>query len=225
MTGLRSVQTASDDFDVVLAKVSRFGSACYKFLRPYAVHLAVITAMSIYARVFVENPQLFKWSLLFKAFPGLIALLHSQAYYIGINQIYDIDIDRVNKPYLPLPAGELSLKQAWFIVIFNLLAGLLILRLTKVDAITTTLYCLGLFFGTFYSTPPFRFKGNPITASIVLPLMNGFIHNVCVLYATKASLGLPFQWSPPFVFIITFETLFFLVLSTIKDLTDIEGDM
>lgn len=77
----------------------------------------------------------------------------------------------MNKPYLPLPAGELSLKQAWLIVIFNLLAGLLIFRLTEADAITTTLFCLGLFFGTFYSAPPFRFKGNPITTSIVLPLV------------------------------------------------------
>nr|UUA80539.1 putative prenyltransferase [Morus alba] len=222
---LAKAQVESGSSDSVLAKVGRFGSVYYKFLRPYATHEAIISAICLFARVFVENPQLFRWSLLLKAFPGLIAIILAHAYFIGINQIYDVDIDRVNKPYLPIPAGDLSLKQAWFLVIFNLLMGLLIFPLMGADLITTSIYCLGIFFSTFYSAPPFRFKKYSITASIVLPLTCSVLHNVGVVYATRASLGLPFIWSPPVVFIITFATLFFVVLSIIKDLTDVEGDM
>ena len=29
---------------------------------------------------------------------------------VGINQLYDVEIDRVNKPYLPLASGELSMR-------------------------------------------------------------------------------------------------------------------
>ena len=31
-------------------------------------------------------------------------------YIVGINQLSDIEIDKVNKPYLPLASGELSVK-------------------------------------------------------------------------------------------------------------------
>ena len=35
----------------------------------------------------------------------------------ALNQIYDLDIDRVNKPARPLPSGALSLGQAWVFTI------------------------------------------------------------------------------------------------------------
>ncbi len=44
----------------------------------------------------------------------------------AINQIYDLDIDRVNKPKRPLPAGTLSLAEAWgFTILCTLAAWLL----------------------------------------------------------------------------------------------------
>jgi hypothetical protein len=36
---------------------------------------------------------------------GLLALLCGNGYIVGINQIYDVDIDAVNKPFLPVAAG------------------------------------------------------------------------------------------------------------------------
>lgn len=80
-------------------------------------------------------------------------------------------IFRINKPYLPIPAGDISLKQAWFFVIFDVLVGLLILQLTNADLITTSLYCFGLLLSTFYSAPPIRFKGSSIATVILVPLV------------------------------------------------------
>nr|BBC82717.1 hypothetical protein [Ficus carica] len=208
-----------------LTKVLRFGSACYKFVRPYAMLHTLISTICLFARVLVENPQLFTWSLLLKAFLGLIAVLLLNAYYCGHNGIYDADIDRVNKPDLPISSGDLSLKQAWFLVIFAVLSGLLILRLMNADLITTSLYCFWILLATSYSAPPFRFKQSSVATSIVIPLMGGIVHLVGVLYATRASLGLSFQWSPSTIFITTFATLFFLVICNIKDLADVEGDI
>src|SRR4029079_3717184 len=31
----------------------------------------------------------------------------------SLNQIYDLEIDRINKPKRPLPAGEMSIRDAW----------------------------------------------------------------------------------------------------------------
>lgn len=39
---------------------------------------------------------------------GVVALLCANAFIVGINQIYDVKIDEVNKPYLPIAAGEMS---------------------------------------------------------------------------------------------------------------------
>ncbi|KAF4359893.1 hypothetical protein G4B88_000886 [Cannabis sativa] len=35
----------------------------------------------------------------------------------GINQIYDLDIDRLNKPNLPVASGEISVELAWLLTI------------------------------------------------------------------------------------------------------------
>lgn len=49
---------------------------------------------SLVARALIENPNLIRWSLLLKAFSGLLALLCGNGYIVGINQIYDVGIDK-----------------------------------------------------------------------------------------------------------------------------------
>lgn len=49
---------------------------------------------ALVARALIENSNLIKWSLLLKAFFGLIALICGNGYIVGINQIYDIGIDK-----------------------------------------------------------------------------------------------------------------------------------
>lgn len=31
---------------------------------------------------------------------------------VGLNQLYDVEIDKINKPYLPLASGEMTQSQA-----------------------------------------------------------------------------------------------------------------
>jgi homogentisate solanesyltransferase len=61
--------------------------------------------------------QLIDWALLPRAVLGVLALLCGNGYIVGINQIYDVDIDAVNKPFLPVAAGELSPTTAWLLCI------------------------------------------------------------------------------------------------------------
>nr|GMD47848.1 homogentisate solanesyltransferase, chloroplastic [Ipomoea batatas] len=87
-----------------------------------------------------------------------------------------------------------------------------------------SLYALGLFLGTIYSVPPFRMKRFPIFAFLIIATVRGFLLNYGVYYATRAALGLSFEWSSPVAFITTFVTLFALVIAITKDLPDVEGD-
>lgn len=73
----------------------------------------------------------------------------------------------MNKPYLPIAAGDLSERSAWFLVLFLAASGLLIVGL-NFGPFITSLYCLGLFLGTIYSVPPFRMKKYPVAAFLII---------------------------------------------------------
>uniref|UniRef100_A0A452ZQ09 Homogentisate phytyltransferase n=1 Tax=Aegilops tauschii subsp. strangulata TaxID=200361 RepID=A0A452ZQ09_AEGTS len=178
---------------------------------------------ALVARALLENPQLIDWRLVFKALYGLVALICGNGYIVGINQIYDIGIDKVNKPYLPIAAGDLSVQSAWLLVVAFAVVGFSIV-VSNFGPFITSLYCLGLFLGTIYSVPPFRLKRYPVAAFLIIATVRGFLLNFGVYYATRAALGLTFQWSSPVAFITCFVTVFALVIAITKDLPDVEGD-
>ncbi|XP_010519997.1 PREDICTED: homogentisate solanesyltransferase, chloroplastic [Tarenaya hassleriana] len=216
-------QVGAAGSDPVLNRIARFQDACWRFLRPHTIRGTALGSAALVGRALIENTHLIKWSLVFKALSGLLALICGNGYIVGINQIYDIGIDKVNKPYLPIAAGDLSVQSAWSLVIFFAIAGVSVVAL-NFGPFITSLYSLGLFLGTIYSVPPFRMKRFPVAAFLIIATVRGFLLNFGVYYATRAALGLPFQWSAPVAFITSFVTLFALVIAITKDLPDVEGD-
>ncbi|KAL9255457.1 Homogentisate solanesyltransferase, chloroplastic-like protein [Drosera capensis] len=228
-------QAGAAGSDPLLNKVSDFKDACWRFLRPHTIRGTTLGSIALVVRALIENSNLIKWSLLLKAFSGLLALLCGNGYIVGINQIYDIGIDKVNKPYLPIASGDLSVGSAWLLVLGFAVTGLSIVA-ANFGPFITSLYCLGLFLGTIYSVPPFRMKRFPVAAFLIIATVRGFLLNFGVYYATRAALGLPFEWrqvslliyinevTSPVAFITTFVTIFALVIAITKDLPDVEGD-
>ncbi|CAN6439278.1 unnamed protein product [Victoria cruziana] len=204
-------------------KFSQFSDACWRFLRPHTIRGTALGSVALVTRALLENQDLINWSLLLKAFSGLIALICGNGYIVGINQIYDIGIDKVNKPYLPIAAGDLSVQSAWILVLCFGIAGLAIVS-SNFGTFITALYTLGLFLGTIYSVPPFRLKRFPVAAFLIIATVRGFLLNFGVYYATRAALGLNFEWSAAVLFITIFVTVFALVIAITKDLPDVEGD-
>ncbi|KAJ0027688.1 hypothetical protein Pint_36312 [Pistacia integerrima] len=223
--------------DPVLNKVSAFKDACWRFLRPHTIRGTALGSVALVGRALIENSNLIKWSLLLKAFSGLVALICGNGFIVGINQIYDVGIDKyVVKyvkffDYLTQHIGFRRLvvdihhlvQSAWSLVIFFAVTGLLIVGL-NFGPFITSLYSLGLFLGTIYSVPPLRMKRFPVAAFLIIATVRGFLLNFGVYYATRAALGLSFEWNAPVAFITTFVTLFALVIAVTKDLPDVEGD-
>ncbi|XP_047308903.1 homogentisate solanesyltransferase, chloroplastic [Impatiens glandulifera] len=222
-TILACSQTGAAGSDPIVNKISQFKDTFWRFLRPHTIRGTALGSISLVTRALIENPQLIKWSLLSKAISGLLALICGNGYIVGINQIYDIGIDKVNKPYLPIAAGDLSVPSAWVLVLVFAVTGLLVVGM-NFGPFITALYSLGLFLGTIYSVPPFRMKRFPVVAFLIIATVRGFLLNFGVYYATRAALGLEFEWSSPVAFITTFVTLFALVIAITKDLPDVEGD-
>jgi homogentisate solanesyltransferase len=95
--------------------------ALYKFTRPHTIRGTVLASIAGTTRALVDTPGAFanaNWgALLPRAIIGMVALLLGNAFIVGINQIFDKDIDVMNKPFLPVASGEMSKRFAWLAVL------------------------------------------------------------------------------------------------------------
>jgi homogentisate solanesyltransferase len=201
--------------------------ALYKFTRPHTIRGTILASICGTIRALVDTPGAIanaRWGyMLPRAFIGMVALLLGNAFIVGINQIYDEGIDKLNKPFLPVASGEMSTRFAWTAVISSCVAGP-VLVYNFFPRLLFKLYSFGLFLGAIYSIPPIRTKQNPILAGLTIATVRGFLLNFGIYFAVKDAIDAPFSWSPKVSFIARFMTLFATVIAVTKDLPDVEGD-
>jgi len=152
----------------------------------------------------------------------------------SLNQIYDLEIDRINKPKRPLVTGELSIRQAWIFTWIMYALGLVPTWLVVVYPYTTWMQklraplgaheCffiyLAAFVSTFvYSVPAFgRTKAHPFGANITIAIPRGCLLKVAGwTMVARATVAEP--W-----FIGSIFMLFLLGAASTKDFSDIDGD-
>lgn len=87
-------QVGASEPEPVLNKFLQFKDAFWRFLRPHTIRGTALGSVALVARALIENSDLIKWSLLPKAFSGVLALICGNGFIVGINQIYDIGIDK-----------------------------------------------------------------------------------------------------------------------------------
>ena len=201
--------------------------ALYKFTRPHTIRGTVLASIAGTTRALIDTPGALanaRWgTMLPRALVGMIALLLGNAFIVGINQIFDKDIDVLNKPFLPVASGEMSKRFAWVAVLLSACLGPLIVW-NFFPPILFRLYSLGIVLGAIYSIPPIRTKRNPILAGLTIATVRGFLLNFGVYYAVKDAVGSTFSWSPKVSFIARFMTVFATIIAVTKDLPDVEGD-
>jgi 4-hydroxybenzoate polyprenyltransferase len=112
------------------------------------------------------------WALGKIAIGGLGAALLNVASNT-VNQIYDIEVDRINKPDRPLPAGEISLGQAWVVTVVTYLLALGCAWL--VNELLLVIVAFTVFLTYAYSGPPFRTKRHWAFANITIAIPRGFL--------------------------------------------------
>lgn len=210
----------------LLEQASEAAGAVYRFSRPHTIRGTLLACFTGVGRALIESPVYLSLvpSLLPRALLGVLALLLGNLFIVGINQIYDVDIDIVNKPFLPIAAGRISPSAAWALVLSSGVAGLAIVRATF-NPFIFGLYAFGTAIGALYSVPPFQLKRFPLAAGITIATCRGFLLNFGVYYATREALGLGFLWSAPVAFLARFMTVFAAVIALTKDLGDVEGDI
>jgi len=160
----------------------------------------------------------------------------------SLNQIYDLEIDRINKPGRPLVTGELSIRQGWIFTWLMYLLGVLPTWLVVVYPYTSWrekllaplgahecffIYLVALVSTFVYSVPALgRTKAHPLGANITIAIPRG-----CLLKVAGWTMVAHAFASPPHYlasaepwFIGSIFMLFLLGAASTKDFSDIEGD-
>ncbi|MEO0946656.1 MAG: homogentisate phytyltransferase [Cyanobacteria bacterium J06641_5] len=194
----------------------------WKFSRP---HTIIGTTLSVWSLGAIALAATGTFPTLAQFGDGLLAWLACLAgniYIVGLNQLEDIDIDKINKPYLPLAAGEFSVLQGRTIVAA---AGIAALELAAIGGpwlLATVAVSLAI--GTAYSLPPIRLKRFPFFAAFCILSVRGAIVNLGLfahfeqIWTGAAALSAT-VWA-----LATFILGFSIAIALFKDVPDTEGD-
>ncbi|MEL6382406.1 MAG: homogentisate phytyltransferase [Cyanobacteria bacterium J06626_18] len=199
-------------------------TAFWKFSRPHTVIGTSLSVIGVFVVAWTTVQEAAAIPLLnpFSLLLPLTACLAGNVYIVGLNQIEDVEIDRINKPNLPIAAGEFSYKDAWLIVGF---AGGLSVVLSALGGwflLATVL--ISLIIGTAYSAPPLRLKRFPFWASICILTVRGAVVNLGLFLHYADQLGLPLRLPGKILALSAFIVVFSIVIAIFKDIPDIEGD-
>jgi len=167
-------------------------------------------------------------TLLVSPFIGSIMAALLNAGNNALNQIYDFEIDRVNKAKRPLPSGRLTFAQAWRFTIVAYAIALALAWLVEPHwpafgwsagrhecfwLVAIAVVCTYI-----YSVPPLRTKRLGIWANITIAIPRGTLLKVAGWSSAKTIVGIE-PWYIGAIF-----GLFLLGATTTKDFADMEGD-
>jgi homogentisate phytyltransferase / homogentisate geranylgeranyltransferase len=110
---------------------------------------------------------------------ALVAALAANVSIVGLNQCCDIDLDRVNKPYLPLASGEWSAHTGWLV---SGLTGVLAVGIAYASASAPLLATVvgSILLGIVYSVqlPFMRWKKSPLAAAACIVTVRSLLVQV-----------------------------------------------
>ncbi|XLU68557.1 hypothetical protein S245_027610, partial [Arachis hypogaea] len=195
-----------------------------KFSRFYAF-IAMIVGSFSSSLLAVDNlselsPTFFNGFLQYVA-----AFFFMHMYIVGVNQLADLEIDKINKPYLPLASGVYSFRNGVILVTSFLFTSF------GVGWIIGSKPLLWALFGSFFLMSAY---------SVDLPLLRWKKSTILSVMANVFSMLISFNFGPFFhmktmlkkkaifprslVFATAVMGIFYGIIMLAKDISDIEGD-
>lgn len=171
---------------------------------------------------------------LLKLIYGIGALIALNAASNSLNQVYDLEIDKINKPYRPIPSGIVSIDEALIIAVFLYMASIFRSSLINMN-FAIFVFAIALI-SIGYSMPPLRFKQYTWLSNISIAIARGLLLIVAgwsifgnpfeptewVRIFNKAQIIIPLVPAPWLVGSIM--CIYLIGAMTTKDFTDVEGD-
>jgi homogentisate phytyltransferase / homogentisate geranylgeranyltransferase len=197
-------------------------SRLWKFSRPHTIIGTSLSAFALYLIAIATTHSSIDLVNLIQFLAAWVACLCGNVYIVGLNQIYDVEIDRVNKPELPLASGEFSITTGWWVVGIAAIMAISIAVIAGEWLLATV--ALSLIIGTAYSLPPIRLKRFPLLAAFCIFTVRGCLVNLGLfLHFDQVLTGRIFI--PASIWVLTLFILVFTVaIAIFKDVPDLEGD-
>ncbi|XP_073117589.1 probable homogentisate phytyltransferase 1, chloroplastic isoform X1 [Elaeis guineensis] len=201
-------------------------NAFYRFSRPHTIIGTAISIVSV-SLLAIEGlsdiSPLFVTGLLEQA---VVAALFMNVYIVGLNQLFDIEIDKVNKPGLPLASGEYSVTTGIAIVSAFALMSFGVGWVVGSWPLFWALF-ISFILGTAYSIniPFLRWKRFAVVAALCILAVRAVIVQLAFfLHMQTFVFRRPANFSRPLIFATAFMSFFSVVIALFKDIPDIDGD-
>lgn len=205
-------------------------AALWAFSRPHTIWGTLLSVIALGVLAFVLPPAsplaagIDPLRCLALVAAALLPALAANVFIVGLNQLTDVAIDRINKPQLPLASGRFSQRQGQSIVAIMAVAALLLAAMQGPVLFTTVAVAMAI--GTAYSCRPLRLKRFPFWAALCIVGVRGVAVNVGFFshfrtaYSPAAAAILP----PEVIALSAFVMIFTLAIALFKDIPDLRGD-
>lgn len=206
-----------------LLPLTGFWRNLWQFSRP---HTVVGTSLSVFA-LFVLALKITTTPLnvvsLGQGLGVWLACIFGNIYIVGLNQLEDIEIDKINKPLLPLASGAFSYGLGQSIVIITGILALVVAAILGPWLFLTV--AISLTIGTAYSLPPIRLKRYPFWAALCILTVRGVIVNLGLFSHFTQVFQDRVELSSSVILLTIFIFIFTLGIALFKDVPDTEGDL
>ncbi|KAF5195599.1 Homogentisate phytyltransferase 1 protein [Thalictrum thalictroides] len=199
--------------------------AFYRFTRPHTIigtFIGIISVSLLPVQTMADLSPTFFMGILKTLLPAILMNI----YVVGLNQLYDIQIDKVNKPDLPLARGDFSEKVGTAIVAtVSTLSFGMGLAFKSPPLLFALLICFLL--GSAYSVdlPFLRWKKHPLLAAACILCVRALALQLAFfIHIQNYVLGKPILFTKPLIFGTTFMCFFVAVIALFKDIPDVDGD-
>ena len=147
---------------------------------------------------------------------GITSLVFLNAASNTLNQVYDRDIDKINKGYRPIPLGIVNPREGVWIAV--VLYGIALWRGAMVNRYFLLMVSILILFTIAYSVPPFRLKKRLWLSNISVALPRGML-GIVAAWTITGDITNPIPW-----LIGSIMAIFLVGSTTTKDITDMHGD-
>ncbi|XP_044429533.1 homogentisate geranylgeranyltransferase isoform X3 [Triticum aestivum] len=209
-------------FEEISQEVSKKLRAFYQFCRPHTIFGTIIgiTSVSLLPMKSIDD---FTATVLKGYLEALAAALCMNIYVVGLNQLYDIQID---KPGLPLAAGEFSVATGVFLVVTFLIMSF---SIGIHSGSVPLMYALVVSFllGSAYSieAPLLRWKRHALLAASCILFVRAILVQLAFFaHMQQHVLKRPLAATKSLVFATLFMCCFSAVIALFKDIPDVDGD-
>ena len=192
-------------------------SILWRFSRP---HTIIGSTLSIIVLFLLQGGSvIIHWYILLVT---LVSALACNLCITGLNQVIDVELDKINKPELPIASGELDANSAKKFVLASGIIALVAAAL--LHWLLLLLIVVILFLGIAYSLPPIQFKKHHLPAALSITIVRGVLVNLGMALHFSGMLENSYSIKPVIYPLTLFISAFSLAIAWYKDLPDRAGD-